>query len=275
MFIEKYFNILPETVQELINSTENITNDKSGDNGFQSTKVFLIDDYAVLKMKNIVYRNVTIQDFDLKYLEQLALILLDLQAKKVNVVPILAFRSDGKDGYIVQQRAKGDEMYDRDKVYEKNYVLKRVEFLSNVLQDHFDKYIEDAIKIIEAGIIIDFIGKDNFFYHNTIGFQFIDLNAHFDYINGIAEEKPNIEQLIVWNCFTPCYYDAVPQYRNTVSIVLSEMDSAERDFLYECNKIIFKKCKLALLKNGFSEKFINEIISNERFIPQKQLLGIG
>jgi hypothetical protein len=35
---------------------------------------------------------------------------------------------------------------------------------------------------MDTGVLVDSAGKDNFFYDETIGFQFIDLNAHDDYI---------------------------------------------------------------------------------------------
>lgn len=65
MIIEKYFGIDRETVQQMIEATKTMTNEKSGDNGFQNTKVFLFDEYAVLKMQNMNFRNVTTPDTDL------------------------------------------------------------------------------------------------------------------------------------------------------------------------------------------------------------------
>lgn len=274
MVIEKYFGISRESVLQMIDATKNIKYEKSGDNGFQQTKVFLFDDYAVLKMKNINVRNVDIQDTDLKHLERLAVTLLDLQSRGINVVPILAFRSDNGNGYIVQERAKGAELYERDKMNEKEYILNRVEFLSNVQQTHFNKFVLDSIKIIDAGVLIDFMGKDNFFYSELTGFQFIDLNAHFDYKYGIADVKPQGEIITAWNGFLPCYYDTIPKYKNTVSKILPELTNEEFNLLSKRNRVIFNKCRAALLNAGIAQKVICEIITNERFIQQKQLLKL-
>jgi len=274
MIIEKYFGIEPGIVQQLVMATMEMTNEKSGDNGFQSTKVFLFDKYAVLKMQNINFRNVTTKDTDLQYLENLAITLFDLQTKGANVIPILAFQSDDGNGYIIQSRAKGAELYDRDKRSDKDYMLDRVELLSNVPQQHFDKFVADTIAITDAGVLIDFMGKDNFFYHESIGFQFIDLNAHHDFVYGLTDVKIQGKQVAVYGCFLPCCFDTSPQYHDTVSTLLAELTDRERTLLMGNNKNIFEKCKTAMLKNGITSQAIDEMISNDRVIPQKHQVGL-
>jgi hypothetical protein len=272
MIIEKYFGISRETVQQLIAATKNMEYEKSGDNRFQNTKAYLFDEFAVLKMQNINFRNVTTEDMELKHLERLAVTILDLQSKGINVVPILAFQSDNGDGFIIQPRAKGAELYDRVKASDKNYVLKRVELLSNVPQEHFDKFVSDIIAITDTGVLIDFVGKDNFFYHEKIGFQFIDLNTHYDYVYGLDEIKPQSEQVAVYGCFLPCWFDTVPEYRNSVSKLLPELTDRELSLLQEHNRSIFEKCKTAMLNNGIAKEMIDNIIMNAKFIPQIKLL---
>ena len=276
MMIEKYFGIDREAVQQLIEATKNMKYEKTGDNSFQNTKVFLFDEYAVLQQDNLHFRNVTIADADLKHLENIAETLLDLQVKGVNVVPILAFQSDNGSGHIIQTRAKGAELYDRDKVraLDKGYISERVRFLSAAPQEHFDKFVADTVKIMGAHLLIDFIGKDNFFYDEKIGFQFIDLFAHYDeYYNG----EPLGGEAAKWTahfCFLPCYFDTLPQHGDSVSKILAELTDKERAVLTENNKKIFEKCRTALLNNGIAEKLISEVISGEKFIPQKHELGL-
>ncbi|MCL2171656.1 MAG: hypothetical protein FWB71_05825 [Defluviitaleaceae bacterium] len=274
MIIEKYFGIDCEIAQRLINETANMPHEKSGDNGFQNTKVFLFDEYAVLKMQNINVRNVATPDVDLKHLEKLSATLMSLRAKDVNVIPILAFQSDNGNGYIIQPRAKGAELYDRDSINDKAYVLARVKLLADTPQKHFDKFIADAIEIIDAGIIVDFAGKDNFFYHDEIGFQFVDLNAHDDFEYGISETKPKGRQNVLYGSFLPCYYDALPKCRNSVVKILPEMTGGERVNLIAHNRAIFSKCRAALRTNGITEEAIYDMISQEWFIPQKSELGL-
>ena len=261
MIIEKYFGMDREFAQQLIEATKNMKHEKTGDNAFQNTKVFLFDEYTVLQQDNLNFRNVYTADADLKHLENIAETLLSLQAQGVNVVPILAFQSDNGNGYIIQSRAKGTELYDRDKVraLDKDYILERVELLSYVSQEHFDKFLSDTIKIlVDASIIVDFFGKDNFFYDETIGFQFIDLNSHTGNVYGRKDHyiKPQAEHAIKV-CFLPCYYD---------ENILPKLTDKERILLGERNRKIFEKCRTALLNNRIPEEIINEVISSEKFI---------
>jgi len=264
MIIEKYFGIDRGVAQQLIEATKEMKYEKTGDNAFQNTKVFLFDEYAVLQQDNLNFRNVYTADADLKHLENIAETLLDLQAQGINVVPILAFQSDNGNGYIIQPKAKGTELYDRDKVrsLDKDYILERVKFLSDVPQEHFDKFVADTIKIMDAGLLIDFVGKDNFFYDEKIGVQFIDLLAHDDeWENGEPSEN-EIAQWTAYFCFLPCYSDIA---------ILSKLTDNERTILTECNKKIFEKCKTSMKNNGIAEEIIDEAITKHNF---KQELGL-
>ena len=283
MIIEKFFNIDRESVQQMIEATINMTHQKSGDNGFQNTKVFLLDEYAVLKTQNMNFRNVSNQDTDLNHFAGLAMTLLDLQAQGVNVVPILAFQSDNGNGYIIQPRAKGAELYDKNKLSDKDYVLERVKFFSNVPQEHYDKFVADIIKIHDADVIIDFVGKDNFFYDEAVGFQFVDLNAHFDYVYESTAEKPQGQgkhiKIAFLSCFMPlshcpCYFVTMPKYGEIVSKLLSELTKEEHIELKENNKRIFEKCKTAVFNNGIAEEIVNETITNDKFILKMQELDL-
>ena len=275
MLIEYYAGIDRDVVQKMIAATQNMAIDRSGDNRFQSTQVFLFEEYAVLKMQNINVRNVSTEDPHLTHLKRLSQTLLELQAQKINVAPSLAFQSKNGNGYIVQEKAKGAELYDRHRMSNKDYILERVAFLANAPQAHYDKFVADTMQIIDTGILIDFVGKDNFFYHEEIGFQFIDLNAHLDYIYGLSDTKPQTQQLAAWNCFLPCYFDTVPKYQDTVSVVLPELTEAEWSSLKNCNNIIFEKCKNSMIKNGITKEMIRSIADNEKFIPQKQQLELS
>jgi len=280
MITEKYFGIEYEIAHQLIAATNNMKHEKSGDNGFQNTQTFLFDEYAVLKSQNINVRNVSTQDADLKHLENIANTLLDLQKQGINVVPILAFQvNDDGNGYIIQQRAKGAELYDRDKLDNKGYILERVEFFSNLPQEHFDKFVADTIEIMEAGVLIDCVGKDNFFYDETIGFQFIDLNAHDDYIYGLDGEKPNGKKYAFMSCFRPlshCPYPFadMPKYSEIVSKLISELADKEHTALREHNKTILEKCKSAAINNGIAEEIVNEWITSHKFILKMQQLKL-
>lgn len=274
MAIERCFNIDPQTARRLINETKHMTNDKSGESNFYQTKTYLFDEYAVLRMQNMLYRNVSTSDADLKHLENIAMTLLDLQATGINVVPILAYQCDNGTGYMVQPRAKGAELYDREKMNDPTYVLSRVAMLAAAPQVHYDRFVADIIAIVDAGILIDFMGKDNFFYDASCGFQFIDLNAHDDHVYGLTDMKPQGKQVAAFGGFLPCYYDIASHYRDTVTSLLASLTAAQRTALIQNNKAIFEQCKSALVHNGVEQQAINDMLSHERFIPQKQVLGL-
>lgn len=267
----KTFGVPRETMRQQIAQTKGMQHSKSGSNNTYATRVFLFDEYALLKMKNIRLRNVATRDCRLKQLSNVAQTLLALQAKGVNVVPILAFRSDG---YILQKRAMGEELYDNGQLQNKQYVLRRVETLAAASQAQYNQFVADTIQILDAGLLIDFRGKDNFFYHEQVGFQFVDLNAHNDFVYGLTDEKPQTLPLAAWHCFLPCYFDAVPDYRNTVTPLLAQLTTAERAALTQQNKTILAKCKTALQNNGATEEILRETFANEHFAPQLRQLGV-
>lgn len=269
--IERYFGIDRGAARQLISAARRVKHTKSGSNKTYATKVTLLEAHAVLKMKNITLRNAVVPDKDLTYLERLADTLMALHAQGVQVVPILAFRSDG---YILQPRAQGAELFENERLGDKGYVLERTALLANAPQAHYDAFVADTIAIADAGVLIDFRGKDNFFYHESTGFHFVDLNAHNDFVYGLADEKPCGKHIAAWNCFLPCCYDAVPAYRDTITGLLAALTDAQRADLRRHNKQIFVKCRYALLSNGVSEDQIDEIIADERFIPQKQQLEL-
>lgn len=141
---------------------------------------------------------------------------MGLKEQGVAVVPILGYcvepNSENGNGYIIQSRAKGEELYDDSimkKYYvskphfaylssdtdAKKYVISRTNLISKVPQNHFDKFIKDIIVLLNNDILIDFNGKSNFFYDDTDGFQFIDLDSHTDYKYGLVENKMDGKKL--------------------------------------------------------------------------------
>jgi hypothetical protein len=208
---EKYSYIEPEKARELLFQVKEM---KAVKHGFDS-HVYLIEEYAVLTTNRIKLRNVTTRDDDLAYFDELIKTLMSLSEQGIAVILILGYcfdpDSENGNGYIFQLRAKGDELYDDAVMIEyyvwaqknpssvylssdtdaKEYILSRTNFISKVPQKHFDKFISDIIVLFDEDILIDFNGKSNFFYDDTAGFQFIDLDSHTDYKYGLTEHKPD------------------------------------------------------------------------------------
>jgi hypothetical protein len=273
---EKYFYIDSGKARELLSQIKDMEAIKHG----VDSRVYLIDEYAVLTTNSIKRRNVTTRDDDLAYFDELIETLMSLREQGVAVVPILGYcydpDSDTGNGYIFQLRAKGEELYD-DAVMmgfyvwaqnnpssaylssdtdAKRYILSRTHDISMAPQKFFDKFIHDMIVLFDKDILIDFNGKSNFFYDDTAGFQFVDLNSHTDYKYGLAEQKPDSRLLATYYGFAPCHVAVGTKVLPHLALdgkAISKLGENELQQLVRDNKTICEKCRTAMLNNGFSE----------------------
>lgn len=279
--IEKYFYIEPEKARELLSKIKGTEPDRRG----VDRRVYLIDEYAVLFSERIKLRNVTTHDDDLAYFDELIETLMNLRKQGVSVVPILGYCCDTESkngsGYIFEQRAKGEELYDDavmkeyyvwaqnepDKVYlssdadAKYYLISRTNYISKIPQKHFDKFIKDIIILLDNDILIDFMGKSNFYYDEIEGFQFIDIDSHTDYKYGLSENKCDSRLICAYNGFVPCHISAGSKVFSQLALdekAISRLDKNDLQRLKQDNRIIYEKCRTAMLSNGVSEEQLNE-----------------
>ena len=278
---EKYFYIEPETARALLSQMKEMKAAKRG----IDKHAYLIDEYAVLTASKIKLRNVTTRDDDLAYFDELIKTLMDLKEQGVGVVPILGYcvelDSENGNGYIIQSRAKGAELYDDSVMKEfyigkphfaylssdidaEEYAVSRTNLISKVPQNHFDKFIRDIIILLNNDILIDFNGKSNFFYDNTEGFQFIDLDSHTDYKYGLAENRMDGKEIAAYYGFTPCHYAVGTMVLPDLALdekAISVIGDEKLHQLAVDNKIIYEKCKTALLNNGISEEQLSNSLA--------------
>lgn len=278
---EKYFFIEPEKANELLNQISKMEPAKRGFNSY----VYLIDEYAVLMASNIKLRNVSTRDDNLTYFDELIQTLMELRGQNVAVVPILGYcvdpDSENGNGYVFQPRAKGAELYDDaimsafyvwaqknpDSVYlssdanAKEYILSRTNYISKVPQKYFDKFIYDIIILLDNDILIDFNGKSNFFYDDTAGFQFIDLNSHTDFKYGLTDCKPDSKEMASRYGFAPCHLAVATKVLPSLALcekAICRLCEKELQQLAWDNRAIFEKCKTAILNNGIPEEALNK-----------------
>jgi len=265
---ENYFYIEPETARELLSQTKGMKASKRG----IDSHVYLVGEYAVLTTSRLKLRIVATRDDGLAYLDELIATLMRLHGQGVAVVPILGYcydpDSENGTGYIFQPRAKGGELYDdavtkkyrRSKasyyfpsdVDPKEYILSRTSYISQVSQEHFDKFIGDMLVIMEHDILIDSMGKSNFFYDKTVGFQFIDLDSHTDYRYGLAA-KYDSKETCAYAGLVPCHYNL--DTRAVKKLGRNALQQLARD-----NGIIFEKCKAAMLRSKIPEEQVNRAL---------------
>lgn len=277
---EKCFYITPEKARELLSQIKEMQAVKRG----VDSHVYLIDEYAVLTTSRIKLRNVATRDDDLAYYDELIHTLMRLREHGVAVVPILGYcydpDSENGNGYIFQQRAKGKELYDDTVMIKyyvwaqqnpgsvylssdtdaKEYILTRTDFISGVPQKHFDKFICDMIVLMDNDILIDYMGKSNFFYDTAAGFQFIDLDSHTDFKYGLDEHKHDSRLICAYNGFVSCHYAVGTEAYSEIVLdekAVSKIGEKELQQLAHSNINIFEKCKTAMLRNGISEEELN------------------
>lgn len=284
--VEKFFYIDALTAHNLLGRIQEM---KPSARGFDK-HAYLIENYAVLSASRLKLRNVITRDDDLAYYDELIETLMELYHRGVAVVPVLGYcyDPDSKDGagYIIQLRAKGEELFDDaimkayyvwarknpDQVYfypnttdAKAYILTRTKEISEAPQSHFNKFVSDIMTLISHDILIDFMGKSNFFYDKACGFQFIDLDSHTDYKYGLCESRDNDTLVALLGCFTPCHLAD-----GTQSFAMRALDDAglaafteeELRQLKRDNTAIFAKCSCAVQHYGFSDAEISQTLAH-------------
>ncbi|MDO5401157.1 MAG: hypothetical protein Q4F17_09275 [Eubacteriales bacterium] len=280
--MNKFPYISAVKAQELILRANEVTSTKNG----IASHAYIVDEYAVLKSSSIKLRNVITYDENLEFFDELINSLMKLHQQGVGVIPILGYCYDPDshdgDGYIIEPAAKGRELYDdaimkslyiwgqsSDSFYlsttedSHKYLYSRITEISEIPQVHFDKFIHDIIAIYEQDILIDFFGRSNFFYDTEEGFQFIDLNSHIDYHYGLTKAKTSTDSFVATFGFTPCHYASNTAILQNIALhddALSIFSSEEITQISECNRIVFEKCRNALLNNGISETRIDTVL---------------
>ncbi len=278
MMEERYFFITPEKARELIEHSKQIKTFKAGGN----SRAFIVGNFVVLEA-NIHTKDLSLYK-DKKPLDVIIQKLHKLKQQGVSVVPILGYcynleeeRDYGdntyNEGYIIQEKAQGQELWDYDKMLgykgnlsdkSKKYIIERIRLLADAPQEHYDKFVLDYIAIEKENIMIDPSKTTNFFYDPKVGFSFIDLNH---------ETKSKKEHELKDICFIRhCLIVCLSSLRQKELYTEEELKQIE-----ECNLMIFKKCKSALIKVGYSERFIEEALSAKRidrnFFSEYLILG--
>ena len=286
----KFFAIEREKALELIERTERMIPAHRG----IDRRAYLIDDHAVLATSRLKLRNVDVRDDELRYLDELILELARLHGEGINVVPILGYcydpdSSDG-EGFLIQRRAKGAEMYNdaiickyevwtqaNDEIYLESsadtveYIVSRTRALAEAPQEHYNKFIADIMAIAKSEILIDFMGKSNFFYDEEEGFQFIDLDSHTDSYYGLSQSSLSVEELAALGGFVPCHFaEGTKRFAPAAlaSGAIRELGSARLALLAESNLQIFDKCLAAMKANGLSDELLNKTVSGIKVFGQ-------
>lgn len=257
-------------------------------------QAYLLDDFAVLSTNRLKLRNVDVRDDDLHYLDDLIERLSELWKNGVNVVPILGYcyDPDSRDGegFLFMQRASGSELYDdaiickyemwtqnKENVYlESNadaaeYIVRRTHEISQIPQEHFNKFISDIMTILNNDILIDFQGKSNFFYDEKTGFQFIDLDSHTDNYYGLTEESVSVEVWTSIGGFVPCHFGSGTKVFAPMALVPESIQIIGEKGLEQLandNLRIFDKCLSALRENDIPEEVIQKTVGRIKVFGQ-------
>jgi hypothetical protein len=269
--MEKYPYIEQNTARALIERAQKSAHTKTG----AESDVWVLGDYVVLKSCRLGLRNVEIKDTNCAHLDDVIKTLMQLSRAGVAVVPILGYRYNerskiGKDSFVIQRRAAGAELWETQKLQDRDYVLEHLKLLAAAPQEHFDKFLRDLLKIAERDILVDCLGKDNFFYDTVAGFQFIDINCHTDYYYKLDTERRPATTLAFRAAFLPCYlggwvpphyetektFPFLPKTFTTFAEFLKTFSADELHRTKTHNQTVFNKCKNALVNIGIGEREI-------------------
>ena len=287
---EKFVLIDDETAHTLLERVRHMSPEHRG----IDKKVYLLDDFAVLSTSRLKLRNVDVRDDDLHYLDDLIEKLTELWKNGINVVPILGYcyNPDSRDGegFLFMKRAKGSELYDdaiicryemwtqnQENVYfESNadaakYIVRRTHEISQIPQEHFNKFISDIMTILNNDILIDFQGKSNFFYDEKIGFQFIDIDSHTDNYYGLTEEIVSVGAWTSVGGFVPCHFGVGTKAFAPLALVPKEIQViGERSLeqLASDNLRIFDKCYSAMKANDIPEEVVQKTVQRIKVFGQ-------
>ncbi len=220
--------------EKLIDHLIKIT-DKQEPNAHGSNKIcFLIGNYALLKQK-----------FKSEDLMKVMQITEELEKKGVRVARPLDFKvleqhMQGwktetnvlvSDGYVLQQRAKGNPLLDRtnwneeDKKYQIDY-LQQINSVSNEEQGFFNDFVTGWFEIRNDGMRIDPSKSGNFIYDKGNGITFIDLD--------VAKGQPDIatsvyEQLCVIlnvSAYNKCYPEIQQAANKRLNVIMDKFKNA-------------------------------------------------
>ena len=175
-------------------------------------------------------------------IEEISQILRKLKKEGVNTPLYLAYKRDYENGlcYVLQEKAKGEVFSN----FTREATLKDLEYVSNIPQEHYEKFISDVIKMQVLGIELR---PRNFFYDEKIGFTIID-------IQGTSDGKYDSKQL----------GDVVYKYKH----ISSAFNINVQENLTEEQKEKEKKLKLKKFKK-ITQAFENALPGfkeNERWI---------
>lgn len=122
-----------------------------------------------------------------------------LSSQGVAVIPTIDYKITQRNptpgwyhkGYIRQKRAPGETLYDLPNKMSQEAYAKRLTELSQKPPEFYDKFAQDWVKIVDAGLLIDPSKSSNFFY-TPDKISFIDLN--------ITQTKPEKETCFMEAC---------------------------------------------------------------------------
>ena len=269
--LNRYLFIKEETAEELIHQSYNYEPIKTGD---VINKFYYVKNYVVVHKKNILLAddstNVTNE-----YTHDVMQSLMKLYEKGVSVQPILGYSVNEQtiktdensnyvygSGYMILAKQNGDALYVYDKMpnpFNLNkseneskkigYLFERLENISTIPNEHFEKFVKDLHMILSEGLNFDASSQSNILYNKQNGFVFTNISFRLNY----SKNSNEFNNCFIGNCFAPCCINF--EFTNSIS-------ATDKEKLKSLNTIIFNKCKNALISFGVNEKLIEKYSSN-------------
>ena len=263
-------------INEIVNKAKEMFNVSGKDRKHGSNSSCVIvehngNKYAVLKTRNMTIYDKEFANTSRNTKELLAngelqfsnVMKLTHKHKCHNAVPIVGYLYDDENftqfresayawGYIVQECAKGEELYGRvPRAFcinedELKIVLEYTKKYANAPYEQILGFVNN-FREIDKELSVDSSKRNNFFYDETKGFSFIDLN--FAHKNNAAG-NPYIVRGIV-NQFRP------------FSLNGECSDASRKEYIKEQTKLM-EKLKTALIEAKFDKGIVEEEIASQK-----------
>lgn len=269
--LDRYEYINAELAESLICHSYNLNPLETDDT---INKYYNIKNYVIVHKKNIPLADDSTPP-TAEYYHDVMQSLMKLYENGVFIQPILGYSvnentikstNESTDvqgaGYVILAKQSGEPLYSYKKMpnpfnlnsqiqdTKKNrYLLDRIEEISKIPQNHFNKLANDLHKTLDAGLNFNYFNQSNIIYNSQKGFILTNINNKLSPFR----LQTDFEKCFIRNCLAVC----------AVSFEFSNgLSATEKSQIKNLNTEIFNKCINAIKQFDIDDKLIKSETNN-------------